>query len=128
MSKTLKITMNRIYVSDNGEWPGKGELYWDLSVDGETVSSQPSSSPRKTGDGDTINLNQSTTVTKGDNESVIVLLSVSEKDDFLKGGDDNVSTKSTYTKSNNWGIGPHTVTMSDGKHLSVKVDYTIAAA
>ena len=128
MSQTLKVTMNKIIVNDNGESPGKGELYWGLMVDDRVIDSLDESRPRKVGDGETILLGNSATVTKGDTAMLTVLGNVSEKDSGLKGADDSASFRSTFTKANNWGIGSHVAKLSDGKHLDVAVYYTIARA
>lgn len=128
MSTTLKVTMNKILVTDNGESPGKGELYWSLMVDDQVIDELSVNSPRKTGDGETIVLGNSGTVTKGDTATLTVLGNVSEKDSFLKGADDTASFRHSYTSANNWGIGSHTARLSDGKHLDVTVYYTIARA
>ncbi len=127
MSETLKVTMNKIVVRDNGESPGKGELYWSLLVDDQTIENLPSPG-RKVGDGETIILGNSGTVTKSNNATLTVLGNVSEKDDFLKGADDTASFRHVYTEANNWGIGNHTAALNDGKHLDVTVYYTIAKA
>jgi hypothetical protein len=124
-TQTLKITMNKILVTDNGESPGKGELCWSLSVDDQIIDSLESPG-RKVGDGETIILNNSTTVTKGKDASLTVLGNVTEKDDFLKGADDTASFRHAYTQANNWGLGNHIAKLSDGKHLDVSVYYTIA--
>ena len=117
--------MNKIQVTDNGEAPGKGELYWSLMVDDQEIASRSVNAPYEVGDGETIVLGQSGEVTKGSNATLTVLGSVSEKDSFLKGVDDTASFKSVYTSANNFGVGSHTVRLSDGKHLAVSVDYSI---
>ena len=128
MTQTLKVTMNKILVNDNGEAPGKGEFYWSLMVDDQVIDSLDVSRPRKVGDGETILLGNSATVTKGDAAILTVLGNVSEKDSFLKGADNSASFRSTFTGANNWGVGSHTAKLSDGKHLDVAVYYTIARA
>ena len=119
--------MNKIVVRDNGESPGKGELMWNLMAD-DIVIEELAGAGRKVGDGETILLGNSTTVTKAPTASLTVLGNVSEKDDFLKGGDDSASFRHTYTAANNWGIGSKTAVLNDGKHLDVTVYYTIAKA
>lgn len=126
-TQTLKVTMNKILVRDNGEAPGKGELYWSLQVDDQTIEVLDSPG-RKTGDGETIILGNSGTVTKDRNATLTVLGNVSEKDGFLKGADDTASFRHVYTEANDWGLGSHTAKLSDGKHLDVTVYYTIAKA
>lgn len=124
---TLKVTMNKILVTDNGESPGKGELYWSLMADDQVIESLDRPG-RKVGDGETIILGNSGTVTKNADATLTVLGNVSEKDDFLKGSDDTASFKHVYTEANNWGLGSHTAKLSDGKHLEVSVFYNIAKA
>jgi hypothetical protein len=80
------------------------------------------------GDGETIILGNSATVTKSKGATLTVLGNVSESDAGLKGADDTASFKSTYTEANNWGIGSHTAKLSNGKHLDVSAFYTIAKA
>ena len=128
MNRRFKITMNKLLVSDNGEAPGKGEMYWSLMVDDQVIDSLDAARPRKVGDNETIILGNSATVIKAANASLTVLGNVSEKDSFLKGADDSASFKHTYTSANNFGVGSHTARLSDGKHLDVSVYYTIAAA
>lgn len=125
--QTFKVTMNKIIVRDNGESPGKGELYWSLMADDQVIE-ELASPGRKVGDGETIILGNSATVTKGANATLTVLGNVSEKDDFLKGGDDTASFRHSYTAANNWGVGSKTAKLGDGKHLDVTVYYTIANA
>jgi hypothetical protein len=108
MDSTFKVTMNKILVNDNGESPGKGELYWSLMVDDQVIDSLDVSRPRKVGDGETILLGNSATVTKGPHATLTVLGNVSEKDAFLKGADDSASFKTSFTEANNCGVGSHT--------------------
>lgn len=128
MAQELKVTMNKILVIGNGESPGKGELYWSLMVDDQIIDSVDVKSSRKVGDGETILIGNSATVTKSQRATLTVLGNVSEKDALLKGTDDSGSFKNTFTEANNWGIGSHTAKLSDGKHLDVSVFYTIAKA
>ena len=128
MSERFKVTMSKILVNDNGEAPGKGELYWSLMVDDQVIDSLDVATPRTVGDGETILLGNSATVTKGDNAPLVVLGNVSEKDGFLKGADDTASFRTSYTRANGWGVGSHTAKLSDGKHLDVEVYYSIAHA
>jgi len=127
-SQKFKITMNKIQVTKDGDSPGRSELYWSLMVDDQEIAARSVNDPYKAGDGDTIVLGQSGEVTKGSNAALTVLGSVSDKDGFLKGGDDTASFKTVYTSANNFGVGSHTVRLSDGKHLDVSVDYSIARA
>jgi len=119
--------MNKILVSDNGESPGKGELTYSLLADDQVIEALGSPG-RKVGDGETILLGNSATVTKSIEATLTVLGNVTELDGFLKGADDTASFKHTYTTANNWGIGSHTAVLKDGKHLNVTVYYTIAKA
>jgi hypothetical protein len=126
MATMLKVTMNKIVVRDNGESPGKGELYWSLLVDDQIIDELKVGDARPTSDGETIVISNSSTVTKADTASVVVLGNVSERDSFLKGGDDTASFRHTYTKANGWGVGSHTASLNDGKHLEVTVYYSIS--
>jgi hypothetical protein len=128
MSQKFKVTMSKILVNDNGDNPGKSELYWSLMVDDQIIDSLDAATPRKVGDGETILLGNSATVTKGDNAALVVLGNVSDSDAFLKGADDTASFKASYTRANDWGVGSHTARLSDGKHLDVQVYYSIARA
>src|SRR5262249_6670607 len=119
----LKVTFTTIDVDNNGEWTGKGELYWDLLVDGQIVSSRSLSNPRKTADGETITVNQYRAVTKDAGQLLLVEGSVKEKDNLDK--DDFAPYKDEYTKAMNGGIGtPPTHALVDN-HLDVKVTYMI---
>jgi hypothetical protein len=128
MSQLLKVTMNKILVNDNGEAPGKGEMYWSLMVDDEVIDELDVATPRKVGDGETILLGNSATVAKDGGATLVVLGNVSERDSFLKGADDTASFRASYTEASNWGVGSHVARLSDGKHLDVAVYYSIARA
>ena len=84
MADKIKVTFSQIRVTNNGEWTGKGELYWDLLVDGQPLGGDGSrslSNPRKTADGETIVLNGvSRTITKSSGQRLVVQGNVSEKD------------------------------------------------
>jgi hypothetical protein len=125
MADKLKVTFTTINVTDNGEpaHKGRGEIYWDLLVDGQLVSNRSVSNPRKTADGETISVNQHRTVTKETGQLLLIEGSVKEKDDIDK--DEFASFKDEYTKAMNWGIGTHTThALVDGK-LDVTVTYKI---
>jgi hypothetical protein len=125
---SLKVTMNKLYIRDNGEAPGKGEIYYSLMADSEVIEALSEGQARKVGDGETIILGNSAQVTKSPGEALTILGDVSERDGGLKGADDNAQFKHVYTAANNWGIGSHTAKLSDGKHLDVTVYYSIAKA
>ena len=127
-TQTLKVTMNKLYIRDNGEAPGKGEVYYSLMADSEVIEALSEGQARKVGDGETIILGNSALVTKSTNATLTILGDVSERDSGLKGADDTVLFKHVYTAANNWGIGSHTAKMSDGRHLDVTVYYSIAKA
>jgi hypothetical protein len=98
-------------------------------VDGQVIASRSRSSARKTKNGETVVIGQSGTVTKGDNQMLVVNGSVGDADGFLKGNDDSDSFNATYTNKEKFGIGDHVALVQDPKrHLSAKVYYTIAAA
>lgn len=122
MSDKLKITFTTINVRNNGEWTGKGELYWELLVDDHQVSSRPVSNPLKIADGETISINQSYPVTKQTGQSLTIEGSVSERDNVDK--DDFASFADAYTGAENWGLGTHNRTLRDG-NLDVTVNYKV---
>ena len=84
-TQTFKITMNKLYVSTDGDFPGKSEIYYTLMVDDQIIDSLDEHQARKTGDGDTSILGNSATVTKSASASLTVLGNVSDDDGFLKG-------------------------------------------
>jgi hypothetical protein len=128
MSQTLKVTMSRIEFDRAGD-DGSGETYWDLMADGQVIASRSRSNARKTKNGETVVIGQSGTVTKGDNQTLVVNGSVGDADGFLKGDDDSDSFSNAYTNKEKFGIGDHVALVQDRKrHLSAKVYYTIAAA
>jgi len=122
MADKLKITFTTIKVTNNGEWTGKGELYWELMVDDQQVSSRPITSPLKVADGETIAVTQGWPVTKEAGQSLTIEGSVSERDNLDK--DEFASFSDTYTGSTNWGLGTHKRTLRDGS-LDVAVSYKI---
>jgi hypothetical protein len=127
-SVTLKVTMNKLYIRDNGEAPGKGEIYYSLMADSEVIEALGEGQARRVGDGETFILGNSAQVAKSPGEALTVLGNVSERDSGFKGADDSVQFKHVYTAAENWGIGSHTAQLSDGKHLDVTVYYSIAKA
>jgi len=122
MTDKLKITFTTINVTNNGEWTGKGELYWELLVDGQQVSELDKKNPRKVSDGETIVINQSYPVTKNADQVLTVEGSVSEKDNLDK--DEFAKFLDTYTPDMSWGLGPHKHNLQDGR-LDVTVNYKI---
>jgi hypothetical protein len=122
MSDKLKVTFTTINVRNNGEWTGKGELYWELLVDDHQVATLPVSNPRKTADGETIAINQSHSVTKENGQTLTVEGSVSEKDNLDK--DEFASFRDEFTNAEDWGLGTHNRTLRDG-NLDVLVNYKV---
>lgn len=122
MSENLKVTFTTINVRNNGEWTGKGELYWELLVDDHQVASRSVSNPMKTADGETIAINQSYPITKQSGQTLTVEGSVSEKDNLDK--DDFASFSDAYTSSGSWGLGTHNRTLRD-QNLDVTVNYKV---
>src|ERR1700752_81871 len=118
-TQTLKITMNKLYIRDNGEAPGKGEIYYSLMADSEVIEALSEGQARKVGDGETIILGNSDLVTKSADAALTVLGEVCERDGGRKGAADPALFKHVYRAANNWGIGSHTAKLSDGKHLDV---------
>ena len=122
MSDRLKVTFTTINVTNNGEWTGKGELYWELLVDDQQVDSRPLSNPLKVADGETVAVTQSWPITKQAGQSLTVQGSVSERDNLDK--DEFAKFADTYTGDMNWGLGSHKRTLRDG-NLDVTVNYKI---
>jgi hypothetical protein len=114
--------VNKLIVIDNGDAPGKGELRWSVLADDQVITE----GNRKSGDGETINLNNSATLTKAANASLTVLGNVTEEDGVFKGADDTVSFKNVYTQANNFGRGSHIVRLDDGKHLKIELHYSVS--
>lgn len=123
MADKLKVTFTSINVTNNGEWTGRSEFYWDLLVDGQIVSNRSVSNPRKTADGETITINQYRAVTKEAGQLLLIEGSVKERDNLDK--DDFASFKDEYTKAMNWGIGTHTTHALRDGNLDVTVTYKI---
>ena len=122
MSDKLKVTFTTINVTNNGEWTGKGELYWELLVDSQQVASRALSNTLKVADGETIPITQSWPVTKESGQTLTIEGSVSERDNLDK--DDFDKFTHTYSKAENWGLGSHKHTLRDG-NLNVTVNYKI---
>jgi len=95
MSENLKVTFTTINVRNNGEWTGKGELYWELLVDDQQVDSRPLSNPLKTADGETISVTQSYPITKQAGQALTIEGAVSERDNLDK--DDFAKFTDTYS-------------------------------
>ena len=122
MSDKLKVTFTTINVRNNGEWTGKGELYWEMLVDDYQVASRAISNALKAADGETIAVNQSYPLTKQAGQTLTIEGSVSEKDNVDK--DDFASFRDAYTGAENWGLGTHNRTLRD-RHLDVTVNYKV---
>lgn len=122
MSDKLKVTFTTINVRNNGEWTGKGEVYYDLLVDDHQVHSVPLSNPLKLADGETVAVNQSYSLTKQSGQTLTVEGSVKEKDNTDK--DEFASFNDQYTGAGGWGFGTHNRNLRDG-NLDVMVNYKI---
>jgi len=122
MSDKLKVTFTTINVRNNGEWTGKGELYYEMLVDDHQVASRPLSNPLKAADGETIAINQSYPLTKQAGQTLSIEGSVSEKDNLDK--DDFANFADAYTDAGNWGLGTHNRTLRDS-NLDVVVNYKV---
>ncbi len=123
----LKVTFSDIEVTRDGDPIDKGEIFWNLKVDGSVVSSRSSGNPYKIGSGGTISLGQNSTVTKSGatGTNLVVSGSVSEKDSGLGGKDDSAPFTHNYNLGNDWGTGnPHTAHIVDN-NLDVTVNYII---
>lgn len=122
MSDKLNVTFTTVNVRNNGEWTGKGELYWELSVDSHQVSSRSLTNTLKTADGETISINQSYPVTKQAGQTLSIEGAFSEKDNTDR--DEYDKFTDAYTNAQNRGIGTHNHTLRDG-NLDVVVNYKI---
>ena len=120
MSK-YRVTFTSMNVSNNGEWTGKGELYWNWLVDGNLIGSRLISNTLKVADGETIQLSAADDVSKNTGESLTVEGNVSEKDNLDK--DEFASFKDVYSGPS-WGVGNYGRNLRDGK-LDVTVNYKI---
>ncbi|MCE7981132.1 MAG: hypothetical protein DYG89_08070 [Caldilinea sp. CFX5] len=122
MAKQVTVTINRITVHNNGEGSGKGELYWTFDIDGKSFVELSAKEARKTNDGEVISINESRTVSKANNDRLVVSGAVYEKDWPSK--DETVKFTDEYSASNGWGIGIHDVKRTNGK-LDVTIRYEI---
>ncbi|RDC65560.1 hypothetical protein [Adhaeribacter pallidiroseus] len=122
MADKLKVTFTTINVTNNGEWRGKGEVYWELTVDDQPVDYRSLTNPLKLADGETVQLIKSATVRKAAGQPLTIQGSVSEKDNLDK--DDFAEFLDTYTGSAGWGLGTHKRVLRDG-NLDVTVTYKI---
>lgn len=120
----LKVTFVDINVSKDGDPIDRGEIYFSLKVDGAIVTNRSSGNPYKIGSGGTIQLGNSTTVTKAGTvgTKLVVNGSVSEQD---SGVDETQSFSRTHEVGDNWGTGSlHSVSLVD-KNLDVTVHYLV---
>jgi hypothetical protein len=120
----LKVTFIDIDVNKDGDPIDRGEIIWNLKVDGSVVTSRPMGNPYKIGSGGSITLDSSATVTKSGamGTKLVVSGSVSEVD---SGVDETASFSRSYTSGDNWGTGnPHSEHIAD-KNLDATVHYLI---
>jgi hypothetical protein len=110
----IRITIDQIEVTKDGDPSGEGELYWLFKANNTTLSSKSVSAPEKVSSGGNIDLNATQTITVDDNDTLRVYLSVSDKDSGFDGADESASRNLTYYASNNWGDGPLQVNLSNG--------------
>jgi len=122
MTDKLRVTFTTINVTNNGEWTGKGELYWELTVDDQPVDSRSVTNPLKVADGETIVVTKSWPVAKEAGQMLTIEGAVSEKDNLDK--DEFAVFADTYTLPGNWGLGTHKRKIRDG-NLDVTVNYKI---
>jgi len=121
-STKLRISFLNLKVTNNGEWTGKGELYWDFLVDGEPTGGRSISNVLKVADGELIPLSATREVRKSNGESLSISGSISERDNLDK--DDFAPFEDNYTVNDSWGRGTHSRTVRDGR-LDVTVTYKI---
>lgn len=122
MSQKLKVTFIEIYVDKDGEPIGKGEIYWNMSVDGAIVSNRTSTNPRKTGSGETITLNDSVTVTKNPGQYLTIAGSVSERDNLDK--DESCPFEDVWSGPS-WGTGQIQKKNLSDRELAVTIQYKV---
>ena len=118
----IRVTFENIVVHQNGDAQKKGEVYYLMQVDGQTVAERTRTNFRKTVDNETIALNASRQVTKTAGQTLTVFGSVSEKDGTS--GDESDSFRLELTESDNWGAGAGSRRLTDRK-LDATVNYRI---
>ena len=120
---TIQVIFDNIEVHRDGDVVDRGEVYWNLKVDGVSVEHRSSSNPMTVDSPRTISLGGSHTVVKFLSDHLTVSGSVSEEDPG--GGNDELTTFThDYVEGNNWGVGQHSAHRFD-KNLDVTVNYTI---
>ena len=122
MAEKLKVTFLSMYVRNNGEWTGKGEIYCDLLVDDFSVFNIPVGQPQKKADGETIQIGRVRAVNKEPGQSLTISGSVSERDNLDR--DDSQPFEDSYTRAMNWGIGTHKRKIQNN-NLDVELNYKI---
>jgi hypothetical protein len=120
----LKVTFVDIDVSKDGDPIDRGEIYYSLKVDGAIVADRSSGNPYKIGSGGTIQLGNSTTVTKADTVGTKLVMSgsVSEKD---SGVDETDIFVKTHTFGDKWGTGTLQSAPIADKNLNATVHYLV---
>lgn len=120
-----KIIIERITVHNNGDRSGKGELYWAVDANSQTLSELPRNDAYKARDGEVITLGDHLTVDGLDDRDTLTVSGyVSEKDGVFSGQDESAKFNHVYSKNDNWGNGSHDVPLSDGP-LDVTLRYRI---
>lgn len=122
MADNLKVTFTSIKVNNNGEWTGKGEIYYSILIDEEPVFSVSPADAAKVADGETIILQKVYPVAKKEDQSLTIECSVSEKDNLDR--DETTRFLDEYTYGGGWGIGVHRRVLRD-RNLDVTVTYKI---
>ena len=123
----ITVLFERIDVINDGENLQKGKLYWNFAVNGTTVSSRSSSSPRLEGSGGQVSLDQSHSIQRDSNDNLTVSGFLAEKDGITSGQDDRDDFTHVWTPQQDWGQGSRSYRFTDRKldcvlHYTVEVD------
>lgn len=118
--QTIKVTIDNLLVTGDGDPSGKGEIYWYFSANSQTIDERTVNNPRKTASGENISIHQDTTVVVPSNNVLAIYCSVSDKDSGLDGADESAAATLSFTAANNWGAGTFKKTLTD-KNLNVTV-------
>lgn len=120
----ITVRFERIDVNDDGEALEKGKLYWDLAVNGDSVTSRSSGNPLQVASGGHITLGQSRTVRLDRGDVLSITGFVAERDSGLSGKDDRDEIDDRFTHAVGWGAGPQEAQVVD-KKLDCTLHYTV---
>jgi hypothetical protein len=125
----IEVQFNRILVHKDGDgWPqGKGEIYYQLGVDGDIVVDVPRNQHVSANDGDTIRINQTHVITRPDHPGshFVIHGSVAEADGKFTFQDDKAGIFNiSHGYDTGWRPGSKSVRLG-GRGVDVTVYYTI---